>query len=404
MKEMNKYNLIKIEIMCFISTLILVFVNNLDIDNWLKLWFIPISIILINHIYIIKDNKLDINKKGYIFLLPIILMLISVLIVKIDDSNLTILVILPIVISMFFNSITNKNYIISLRTMSWFFKLIPLGFIENFMYLKLPKAKNNNMSSNIAKGCVIGIPVAGTLLLLLSCADKYFETFVNSLFEKIFSIFEFDFLIDKIGMPFIIFFVIIFATIINIIKNKDEKVKEKKLNNIDNVVTSTILIIINSVFILFLISEISKITTNFLNVPIEYTYAKYAREGFFELLAVTSINFGIIIYYLYNTTIIKENKKIKNLLFALICFSILLIFNNYYRMFLYINAYGFTILRLQVMLFLTMELILFLIFIKKIISDIKFNEGIIFTIIILTTYILNLYLCNQNFIDIINSL
>lgn len=401
MKEINKYNIFKIELTCFISTLILVFVSNLNIDNWLKLWVIPISVILINHIYIIKDNKLDINKKGYLFLIPIILMLFNVILVKIDDSNLTILIILPIVISMFFNILTNKNYKISLNTISWFFKFIPLGFIDNLMYVKLPKAKNNTTASNIAKGCVIGFPIAIILLILLSNADKYFGVFVGNLFENLLNMFNFDVLISNIGWPFIIFFIITFATIINVIKHKDDEVKEKKLNSIDNVVASTVLIIINLVFVLFLISEISKITTNFLNIPEEYTYARYAREGFFELLAVTSINFGIIIYYLYYTNIIKEKKKVKNMILLLICFSVLLIFNNYYRMFLYINAYGFTILRLQVMLFLAMELILFMIFIKKIISDIKFNEGVIFTIIILTTYILNLYLCNQNFIDLI---
>lgn len=71
-------------------------------------------------------------------------------------------------------------------------------------------------------------------------------------------------------------------------------------------------------------------------------------------------------------------------------------------MFLYINEYGFTILRLQVIFFITMELILFGLLIKKIVYKLKYYEGITFTTIFIITYILNLYLCNESFINLIN--
>lgn len=402
MKEkIEKYNLFKLELICLILSLTYIIIFNLDINSWIKLWIIPITFLLVSSIYIIKNNKLEINNRAYILLIPIILMLLSPIIVKLDDSNITIFITLPIVISMFYFILTNPNYKISFRSLIWMFKIIPSGFIDNFIYFKTPSIKNEKIS-NVVMGCFIGIPIAALLLLLLGNADKYFNTFINNIINGITNIFDIEFLIANIVFPFFIIFVLLYGVYINIIKHNEDELEENEKYDVNRVVVSTVLIIINSVFVLFLISELSKITTNFLNIPNEYTYAKYAREGFFQLLVVTSINFGIIIFFLYSTNVIKENKTIKRLLILLIIFSIMLIFNSYYRMFLYINAYGFTILRLQVMLFLAMEFIIFMLLIKKIIKSIKYNETILFTTIILSTYILNLYLCSENFIKIIN--
>jgi len=51
-----------------------------------------------------------------------------------------------------------------------------------------------------------------------------------------------------------------------------------------------------------------------------------------------------------------------------------------------------------------MELFVFLIIGKKIKYGIKYSEGNIFTSIIIITYIINLYLCNDTFINYINRL
>ena len=160
---------------------------------------------------------------------------------------------------------------------------------------------------------------------------------------------------------------------------------------------TSMLATINLVFILFLISEISKLCGNFLKIPNGYIYSSYAREGFFQLLFVTIINFSIILFLLYKTDLINNNKIIKGLTLSLIIFSILLIFNSYYRMFLYIEKFGFTNLRLQVILFLLMELLSLLVILKKILFKLK-NDFVIFFIIIITTYIVNLYICNNWFI------
>ena len=302
---------------------------------------------------------------------------------------------------MFLFNLTNKNYYIGNNLIKNIFKLFPNNLFNNLNYIKF-KEKDNKKLTSIITGCAIGFPIALILLLLLKDADKYFGKLIDNIFGLFFDKFDISLIFSNFIFPFTISFTILFAIFINILKNKDFKFNLPNKKEVNDIITKTILIIINSVFVLFLISEISKITTNFLKIPVSYTYSKYAREGFFQLLIVTSINFGIIIYYLYKTDIIKTNKGIKNLLILLILFSIFLIFNSYYRMFLYINEYGFTILRLQVIFFITMELILFGLLIKKIVYKLKYYEGITFTTIFIITYILNLYLCNESFINLIN--
>ena len=71
---------------------------------------------------------------------------------------------------------------------------------------------------------------------------------------------------------------------------------------------------------------------------------------------------------------------------------------------MYISNYGFTILRLQVVLFLLMELIMFGLLIKKMIKGIANKEGNIYYFIFVIFYIINLYVCSDWFIIILNKI
>ena len=379
-----------------LAAIIIVFFHGLNINWYLKNIIIPFSVLIISNIAIFEKDKF-INKKAYFMLIPITLILISDPIIKIDASNKFLnVIVLFILVSIFLFLLVNKNYKISVNNISLMFKLFPDKIFSNLKYLKpsITKEKNKKIV-NIILGLAIGAGISFVILLLLTSADDYFDAFLDK-----FSI-SFNLDISNIIL-FIIWFIIMFSISINVYKNKDIKMREVRLKKIDNTIIITVLSVINFVFVLFLISEISKLCGNFLQLPKGYIYSSYAREGFFQLLFVTLINFSIISFLMYKTNGIKENKIVRNLIFLLIAFSILLIFNSYYRMYLYIDKFGFTVLRLQVMLFLTMEVVLFGFIIKKILSEIK-NEGVILLSIMSFFYVLNLYLCNDWFIRIISS-
>lgn len=382
-----------------VSALLIVIISNLKIDWYFKTIMFPFFMILVSSTILVMKND-DINKKAFYLLIPIILIIFSNLILillkgTLDENNEILnIIVLPILISIYLFSLINKNYKIALVNIPLMFKIFPRYLFRNLKFLKIKtNREKTNKILNAVFGIIVGIVFSIVILFLLMSADDYFNKFVSKAFISI----NFDF--SKL-MQFVIFFIIIFSIGVNLIRNRYIVMKENKTRKIDHTIIISMLSVINLVFVLFLISEVSKLCGNFLQIPKGYIYSSYAREGFFQLLFVTIINFSIILYLIYKTNVIKENKIIRNLVLILIAFSVLLIFNSYYRMFLYIGKFGFTNLRLQVILFLFMELILFGIIIKKIINKIN-NDGLIFLVIMTSFYVINLYICNDFFIRLI---
>ena len=383
-----------------VSALLIVIISNLKIDWYFKTIMFPFFMVLVSSTILVMKND-DINKKAFYLLIPIILIIFSNLILillkgTLDENNEILnIIVLPILISIYLFSLINRNYKIALVNIPLMFKIFPRYLFRNLKFLKIKTNREKTSKIlNAVFGIIVGIVFSIVILLLLMSADDYFNKFVSKAFISI----NLDF--SKI-MQFVIFFIIIFSIGVNLMRNRYIVMKENKTRKIDHTIIISMLSVINLVFVLFLISEVSKLCGNFLQIPNGYIYSSYAREGFFQLLFVTIINFSIILYLIYKTNVIKENKIIRNLVLILISFSVLLIFNSYYRMFLYIDKFGFTNLRLQVILFLLMELILFGIIIKKIINKVN-NDGLIFLVIMTSFYVINLYICNDFFIRLIS--
>lgn len=401
---MNSKNRKKHILVPLISAILIVVVGMLNIDFYFKSVMFPFLMILISSTILVKDYE-GINKKAYLLIIPIVLIIISNLVLKVLKGNLDgtnqllNIIVLPLLISTYLFILVRSDFNVSLENMFLVFKLFPKNLFKNLKFIKIDTKKDkNDKVINIIFGTIIGVFISGLILALLTSADAYFDKFLSSIVTN----FNVDFNLWYV-IKGIIYFVILFAIGINLFKNKEIALKESKMSCVNKTVVTTMLFIVNFVFVLFLISEISKLCGNFLKVPKGYIYSSYAREGFFQLLFVTLINFGIILYLIYKTNLVKEDKKVKYLVLSLIAFSIFLIFNSYYRMFLYIGRFGFTNLRLQVILFLFMEIILFGFIIKKIIRGAK-KDGMVFLIIMTITYVINLYVCNDWFIGILEKI
>ncbi len=401
---MNSKNRKKHILVPLISAILIVIIGMLNIDFYFKSVMFPFLMILISSTILVKDYE-EINKKAYLLIIPIVLIIISNLVLKVLKGNLDgtnqllNIIVLPLLISTYLFMLVRSDFKVSLENMFLVFKLFPKNLFKNLKFIKIDTNKEkNDKVINIIFGTIIGVFISGLILVLLTSADAYFDKFLSSIVTNINVNFNLWYVIKGI-----IYFVILFVIGINLFKNKEIALKESKMSNINKTVVTTMLFIVNFVFVLFLISEISKLCGNFLKVPKGYIYSSYAREGFFQLLFVTLINFGIILYLIYKTNLVKEDKKVKYLVLSLIAFSIFLIFNSYYRMFLYIGRFGFTNLRLQVILFLFMEIILFGFIIKKIIRGAK-KDGMVFLIIMIITYVINLYVCNDWFIGILENI
>ena len=380
-----------------VAALIIVIAHNLSLDGDIKDIVIPYIVTLASYLYLFKDNK-NLNKDAYYYLIPVGLIFLNVFLVEADVTNFLLnIIILALLLTIFIFKWTNKNYKLSLNGFKWIFKLFPDGFFSNLKYLKKSDRKHDPKKvDSVLSGVLIGGAIAIVIIALFASMDSYFSSFIF----KFLDIFNLD--LSNLIL-FIISFIFIFSVGVNVYKYREEKVAEIKVKDGDPITANVVLGIINFVFVLYLISVISRITNNFLGIPVDYTYAGYAREGFFQLLAITVINFVVIAYLIYKTKLVKNNKMVRTLIYVLIGFSVLLIFTSYYKMALYVVHYGLTTLRLQVVLFLSMDLIMFVMLVIKTIKGMS-DDMVRYFLVAITTYILNLYLCNQTMIDFLNSL
>ena len=105
--------------------------------------------------------------------------------------------------------------------------------------------------------------------------------------------------------------------------------------------------------VIYLIYSVIQILFLFLRfegaLPENVTYYQYAHQGFWQLLAVSLINFFMVLICIQ---IFKENKLLKFLLLIISICTCIMTVSAVYRMLLYVGAYHLTFLRVLVLWFL----------------------------------------------------
>lgn len=257
-------------------------------------------------------------------------------------------------IGQFFNRITALTFENTLK---------PFRFINESIKCK-EKVKINSTQKNILKGLLISIPLVFVLLALLSSADMVFGYYLKNIFKNMPKL-ELGNIISDIILIVIVFFYtfgylwsfkyssISFVGEDNVIKKYWEPA-----------VILTIISVVNIIYLAFSIIQFSYLYGGGRNMlPNGFTYAEYARRGFFELAAVTLINFTILICCIKYVK--RESKGVKlfaNLSFTLlVLFTFNMLFSAHYKMSLYEKTYGYTYLRVFVHVFLLLLFILFVI-------------------------------------------
>lgn len=113
----------------------------------------------------------------------------------------------------------------------------------------------------------------------------------------------------------------------------------------DSVISMTVLTLLNIVYLLFVVVQFKYFFSETLKEG--YTYAEFARRGFFELLSVTMLNLLIISTLV---SFVEKGSKlltlvIRGLLSLLVIFSGVMLYSAFIRLFMYEEAYGFTFAR-----------------------------------------------------------
>lgn len=330
------------------------------------------------------------SKKVYYLLIPITLLSISnILFVSNSFLNFVIVIILILIFTLCH---INKNIKAIFN-----FELL-MKFFDSAFYVK--RGKNSfstlfNKSNDSAKksykiliGIAISIPFVFIILSLLASADAIFN-------DLLYKIIELDINIFSNLIVFIFAFIMSYIILLNYVISSNEKFEVNLKMNMDSTIISTFLVCINFVFLVFCFTQLGYVIfkDGFYKLPDGMTYAQYARSGFFQLLFVSVINFSVITIIINFMKGLNEDKRVKMLLKLLVVFTLVLVVSSLYRIKMYTDAFGFTQLRLQVIVFLVVNFILLILtFIK--LHNFKINIGKQITIVVLLGIIANSYVGN----------
>lgn len=225
--------------------------------------------------------------------------------------------------------------------------MIATPFIDCVSFLKDTKLFKNDKFRNISLGILITLPLLWIIVGLLSSADLLFGKLTGEVYDLLFSSNIF-YIIIMILFGFLACYCIICGSVLK----SGEEDKWKAINKGDASIAITAVTLLGIVYAVFCGIQLIYLFSNGSVLPVEFTFAEYARRGFFELLTVTIINIMLMIIC---TMFFKESKVLRFLLtFMTIC-TYIMIGSATYRMLLYIGAYNLTFLRLFVLLFLLID-------------------------------------------------
>jgi len=310
------------------------------------------------------------NNLMWLFTVPILLLTITFFIYSNQILRILNFLIVPILIIMFSSLITkvNRSDWSDIRFIGDIAKriFVPFGFIHKpFLTLfKTADRRGNDSKSRVLPkiflGILISIPILAIVIWLLSSADIVFKNlFLNTSISRIIKHFFVIIIISVYTVSFL-------WALIKAFNEREmatfSKIKWKLF--LDPVILLTLLVLINVIYAIFSIIQFTYLFggSSFV-LPSSYTYAEYARRGFFELIIVSIINFGIL---LIGITFVKKDIKrifvvIRTFLTLLVISTFILLVSAFYRMLVYEQAYGFTYLRIFVQTFMIMLFFLFII-------------------------------------------
>jgi hypothetical protein len=211
---------------------------------------------------------------------------------------------------------------------------------------------------SIFKGLLIGIPTLLLVLALLSSADMMYGYYLSRMgsyirIENAGQLFE---AVIKILVLFVLLFAYLYSFKYNASDNKERAVKSHRF---DSVMSITLLVPLVIVYAAFIAIQLYYLFGRE-GLPNSFTYAEYARQGFFQLLAVTAINFLITSLILYSCRKAGEEPgyALKMLLSTMAVCTFFMLFSSGYKLSIYEQSYGFTYLRFYVHCFIIMLFLL----------------------------------------------
>ncbi len=244
---------------------------------------------------------------------------------------------------------------------------LPLRFAHETytsVYKLLRTQSHERPSKNLApviRGIVLSLPLLVIFLVLFSSADLVFKKYIGSIFNIHLSpelVFRLG-LIAFVSSLFCGAYVLLFTKPAESVMDVPASPKWR----LGTVESTTILGLVGALFLVFVLVQITYFFGGQSNITgAGFTYADYARRGFFELIAVAVISL-LLILGLHRSTVrhsLQQKVTFMWLSGILVAEVLVIMLSAHKRLSLYEDAYGFTQLRLYSHLFIVWLAVAFL--------------------------------------------
>lgn len=200
-------------------------------------------------------------------------------------------------------------------------------------------------------GVGLSIPVLFVLMILLGSADALFYELICKVWDTLFSWSLPEFLTSGDLGGILWMLACSFAGMYGLLTYSGKRsyienaVKTTSIEW-DSFIAIAFLSLIIVVYCLFCGIQIFGLFLGWMELPEGYTYASYARQGFFQLLFVCIFNICLVLFV---TAFFRKNKWLQALLTLISACTYIMVASSAYRMLLYINTYQLTFLRVFVL-------------------------------------------------------
>lgn len=227
-------------------------------------------------------------------------------------------------------------------------------FLDFFSIGKNREHRKENKIGWVLLGIVCAVPFLFVILLLLCSADVVFRDVTLQIIEDMFS---WDWNIaEAFGKIFLTVFVFFCSYCgIRFLAKRKISANVPNTRKLEPVLVNTFLTLVSVVYLLFSVIQIVFLFLGQGKLPSDYTYAEYAREGFFELVFIAFVNVALVLLTL---GFFRDNLFTRILLTVVSACTYIMIASSTYKMILYIEQYDLSRQRILALWFLALLAVL----------------------------------------------